>query len=140
MPVEVKIHKDLRLVVGSAWGAITFADVKGYQDRLLADPDFSAEFDQLMDGTRITEWLLTIEDAEAATRRRFFSKSSRRAYIRPSPASSPIAKILIAYCEMTKDLSHIQVFEDLPAALKWLGLAALPEIKSSGKRLEQPIR
>jgi hypothetical protein len=129
MPVECTIDKERRLVIGSAWGAITLADVKGYQDKLLADPEFNPEFDQLMDGTGITDWLLTIEEAEAATRRRFFSPASKRAYIRPVPASAPLARILNAYCEMTKDASHIRVFDDIPSALQWLGLKAIPKDK-----------
>jgi len=120
-------------VIGSAWGAITFADVKRYQDKLLADPEFNPEFDQLMDGTGVTDWLLTIDEAEAVTRRRFFSPTSKRAYIRPVPATAPLARILNAYCEMTKDASHIHVFDDLATALQWLGLEALPEIQSAGR-------
>ncbi|HKM49022.1 MAG TPA: hypothetical protein VJX69_15635 [Terriglobales bacterium] len=134
MPVECTIDKERRLVMGSAWGAITSAEVKRYQDQLLADSDFNPEFDQLMDGTGITDWLLTIEEAEAATRRRFFSPTSKRAYIRPVPTSAPLARILNAYCEMTKDASHIRVFDDIPSALQWLGLEALPEIRSAARR------
>jgi len=139
MPVECTIDKKRRLVFGSAWGAITFAEVKRYQDQLLADPDFNPEFDQLMDGTGITDWLLSIEEAEAATRRRFFSPASKRAYIRPVPTSAPLARILNAYCEMTKDASHIRVFDDVPSALQWLGVEALPEIISAARRDIAPI-
>ena len=119
------------LVIGSAWSSITFADVKAYQDRLLADPEFNPEFNQLMDGTEITDWLLTIDEAETATRHRFFSPSSKRAYVRPLPTAAPLARILNAYCELTKDASQIRVFDDLPSALRWLGLEARPKIASA---------
>jgi len=120
-------------VVGSAWGEITVGDVTGYQDKLLADPEFSPEFDQLMDGTGIMGWHLTIQEAEAATRRRLFSPDSKRAYVRPVPASAPLAKILNAYCEMTKDASGIRVFDDIPSALLWLGRETVPEISRAAR-------
>ncbi len=45
----------------------TFAEVKKYQDQLLADPDFNPEFDQLMDGTGITDAIAQSENQAAGS-------------------------------------------------------------------------
>ena len=46
MPVRSVIDKNLRLVVTTEEGCVTFADMRANQDRLLDDPEFDPEFSQ----------------------------------------------------------------------------------------------
>jgi hypothetical protein len=129
LPLQSTIDKKQRLVIGTAWGCITFPEIKAHQDKLLSDPDFSPEFNQLMDGSKVTDWLLTIKEAETIARRKMFSPFSKRAIVGPLPVNSPLARIIDAYYELTKHASNMEVFQDVPSALKWLGIEALPETK-----------
>jgi hypothetical protein len=62
MTVRHSIDKQRRLVVSTAEGLVTFDDVRGHQDRMLADPDFDASFDQLFDATSATKVDLSADE------------------------------------------------------------------------------
>jgi hypothetical protein len=130
LPLHSTIDKKLRLVIGTAWGCVTFPEIKAHQDKMLSDPDFNPEFNQLMDASKVTDWRLTIEEAETAARRKIFAPSSKRAIVGPLPVNSPLARIIGALNELTKHTSNLEVFQDVPSALKWLRIEALPVIKS----------
>lgn len=86
-------------------------------------------FNQLMDASKVTDWYLSIDQVENVTRREFFSPLSKRAFVGPLPPDSPLARVFDAYNELTKHSSGIQIFPDVPSALKWLGIEALPETR-----------
>jgi len=126
VPVQSTIHTELRLVIGRAWGCVTFAEIAAHQDKLLAEPNFNPDFNQFMDATRVTAWQVSIDEAETAARRRFFSPLSKRAFVVPLPPNSPLARLFEGFFALTQEASKIQLFQDVPSALKWLGLEALP--------------
>ena len=61
MPCRYVIDKERRLVISTAWDRLTFAQAKAHDDQLLSDPDFSPEFNQLMDATAVTAMDMSIE-------------------------------------------------------------------------------
>ena len=122
MPVQSTIHTKLRLVIGIAWGCVTFAEIRTHQDNLLADPRFNPDFNQLMDASRMTDWRVSIDDAETAARRKLFSPLSKRAFVKPHPTTSSVARVFEGDVELTKKASKIEIFSDVPSALRWLGL------------------
>jgi hypothetical protein len=130
VPIHSTIDKQLGLVIGTAWGRITFDEITAHQNKLLGDPDFSPTFNQLMDSSKVTDWCVSIDEAETAARRELFSPLSKRAFVGPLPTGSPLARIFHAYNELTKQASKVQIFQDVPSALKWLGVDALPRSKS----------
>jgi hypothetical protein len=64
-----------------------FDDIKDHQDRLLADPDFDANFDQLIDTTAATKFDISSAEARILAGRRIVSNDSRRAFLRRSHIS-----------------------------------------------------
>lgn len=126
MPIRSTINKELRLVIGSAWGSVTSAEIKAHQDELLSDPDFNPEFNQFMDGSRVTDWCVSIQEAENAVRRKIFSPSSKRAIV--TTVNPVLASIFDAYNKFTKPVSTLELFPDVHSALKWLGIEALPKV------------
>jgi hypothetical protein len=67
MPVESIIEKERRLVITTAWGRATIDEFMGHQERLLSDPAFSPEFDQLLDGSGVTELAVSSNDVKSFT-------------------------------------------------------------------------
>ena len=49
MPCRYVIDKERRVVLSTAWDLVTFAELKTHQNQLKNDPDFSPEFNQLLD-------------------------------------------------------------------------------------------
>ena len=88
MKVRYVISKQRRLILTTAAGCVTFDDIRGNQDRLLADPDFEASFDQVIDMTTATKFDISADDARVLAKRRIFSPESRRAFVATGAISS----------------------------------------------------
>ena len=123
MPVRSVIHKKLRLVVTVEEGRVTFADMRANLDRLLDDPDFDPEFNQLSDATLATDSDLSTDNTRMLFKRKVFSDTARRAVVAPSAFAYGMARMLGTYVELSKNGPIVAVFRDRASALKWLGVS-----------------
>jgi len=121
MPVHSIIHKQHHLVLTIGEGQVTFWEIKAHQDRLLSDPDFDESFNQLIDATAVTDLDLSGAQAKEIALRRIFSTKSRRAFIAKRPHVFGIGRIMEVYQEQHAHV-EVQVFSEIDAALRWLGL------------------
>jgi len=117
--VRYSIDKQRRLILTTAEGSVMFDDIRGHQDRLLADPDFDASFDQLIDTTAVTKFDISANEARILAERPIVSPASRRAFVATEPYIFGIARMMEAYHEGLK-CADIQVFYSRAEALKWL--------------------
>jgi len=127
MPYRYVIDKERRLVVSTGWDCVTFAEAKSHQDQLLRDPDFSPEFNQIVDARTVTALDLSIDEIRTIVNRRIFSPTSKRAFVADRPFVYGMGRMMTTYLEMSKAVSESLMFHDLPSALKWLGLHELPD-------------
>ncbi len=81
MGLRFTIDKQRRLIVTVAEGRVVFDDIRSHQDRLLADPEFDATLDQLIDTTTATEFALSVAEARTIAERPMLSPESRRAVV-----------------------------------------------------------
>jgi hypothetical protein len=119
MPLQYSIDKKRRLVLTSADGCVTFDDVRGHQDRLLADPKFDASFDQLIDTTLTTKFDISAGQARTLAERRIFSSESRRAMVAPKPHIFAMGRMMEVYHQNFRD-TESRVFYSMDEALNWL--------------------
>jgi hypothetical protein len=110
-----------RGVVHAAFGSrLADQDVQELIGRLLADPDFSPEHDQVVDTSEVTDLQLSsgaiIRLAETGSS----SFTGRRAIVAPSPAVFGVARMF----EMHRDSGgdRLRVFRSMTEAHVWLGL------------------
>ena len=120
MTVRYSIDKQRRLVLTKAEGCVTFDDVRRHQDRLLADPEFDASFDQLIDATSVTKVDISPDELRTVAHRHVFSLKSRRALVATKPDVFGVGRMMEIYQE---DSGHteLEVFYSMDEALKWLG-------------------
>ena len=123
MPVRSAIYKEKRLVVTVEEGVVTFSDMAANHDRLLNDPDFDPEFNQLSDATLATDTDLSASNARILYGRRVFSTTARRAVVAPSAFTYGIARMLQTYVELSRNGPLVAVFRDRTSALNWLGVS-----------------
>ena len=123
MPVRSIIYKKLRLVVTTEEGCVTFADMRANLDRLLNDPDFNPEFNQLSDATQATDSDLSTDNTRTLFKRKVFSTTARRAVVAPSEFAYGMARMLETYVELSRNGPVVAVFRDRASALKWLGVS-----------------
>ena len=120
MNLKYSIDKQRRLIVTTAEGRVTFDDVRGHQDRLLADPDFDASFDQLIDATPATNFDISTDQARILAKRRILSPESRRAFVAIQPHIFGLGRMMEIYRE-GQGLADVYVFYSTDEALRWLG-------------------
>lgn len=121
MPCRYVIDRERRLVVSTAWDRVTFADAKGHQDELYADPAFDRDFNQLIDATAVTHIDASAEEIRIIAARSIFSNTSRRAIAASEPLVFGVGRMLQAHFNMAVGKEQVNVFYDRAAALKWLG-------------------
>lgn len=126
MPFSYAVYKQHHLVISTGSGCVTWSEIKERQDQTKTDPTFDPEFNQLVDLRAVTSFDMTSEQARVLARRMIFSLTSKRAFIAANPAVFGVARMWEIFTELSDNPSQIQVFYDLPPALKWLGLNALP--------------
>lgn len=119
MPAFYKIEKQNRLVLSTASGIVTMAEVRGHQQKLAIDPDFDPTFSQLMDVSHITKIELTTEDIRRLAQETLFSPTSRRAILVNSDAAFGFARMFQMLRESAGE-TGIEVFRDLNEALEWV--------------------
>jgi hypothetical protein len=120
MPVRSSIDKQRRLILTEAVGCVKFDDVKAHQDRLVADPDFDASFDQLIDTTAATTFDLTPTEARMLAQCRTVSPESRRAFVANTPYIYGLGRMMEVY-HAALEYASVKVFHSVDEALKWLG-------------------
>ena len=125
MPCEYVIDEQRRLVITTGTDRLTFAEAKAHQERLIADPRFNPEFNQLIDLRAVTVLELSPEQMRTMARRNPFSTRTRRALVASSPHIFGMLRLAMAHHEMIPEASVASAFYDLPTALKWLGVEPL---------------
>jgi hypothetical protein len=104
------------LIITTAEGRVTFDDIRGHRDRLLADPDFDASFDQLIYATAATKFGISADEARILAERRIVSPESRRAFVATEPHIFGLGRMMEIYHERLK-YADAQVFHSMNEAL-----------------------
>jgi len=97
------------LIFTTAEGSVMFDDIRGHQDRLLADPDFDASFDQLIDTTAVTKFDISANEARILAERCIVSPASRRAFVATEPHIFGLGRMMEIYRE-GPEYADVQVF------------------------------
>ena len=118
MSLKHTIDKSQRLIVTVAEGLVGFEDIWDHQKSLLADPEFDATFDQLIDMTPTTRLELSAGQARTLASRAVVSPHNRRAFVAAKPYIFGLGRMMEVYHE---GIAQTYVFDSLDDALSWLG-------------------
>jgi hypothetical protein len=128
MPASYQIDKARRLVISTASGFLTAADILAHQRRLLGDPDFDPTCSQIVDCTAVTGIDLSADDVRAVAATTIFSAHSRRAVLVTTDEQFGFASMFKMFREGQGEYG-IRVFRDPAEALRW----AIPEERELSK-------
>ena len=95
--VTYALDRQRRLISTIAEGSVRFGDIRDHQDRLLADPDFDATFDQLIDTIPAIRFDLSPKEAKILASRRIVSPESRRAFVANKPHIIGLGRMMEIY-------------------------------------------
>ena len=127
MPCRYVIDVRLGLVISTGWGRVTFEEMKAHQDQLLGDPAFDPRFNQFVDATAVTEVDATPDELKTIIGRRFFSPTSRRAFLASSLPVLGMGRLMEHYSKMEPGREQVCLFHDRESAMQWLGVENLRE-------------
>lgn len=128
MSAFYRIDKERRLVLSSGVGSLTKEDILRHMNLLSLDPDFSADFCQLMDFRQITTVEFGPEEVREFAERNIYSPKARRAILVKNDLEYGLARMFEILRE-TKGEPGIRVFRSLNEAMDWvvLGTTATSE-------------
>jgi hypothetical protein len=128
VPASYQIDKARRLVISTASGFLTAADILVHQRKLQVDPSFDPDCSQIVDCCGVTGIDLSPDDIRAVTSATIFSPHSRRAVVVASDEQFGFARMFKMMREAQGEYG-IRVFRDRTEALRW----ALPDENAFSK-------
>ena len=130
-PYNYQIDIERRLVITTAWGAVTGAEALEHQRRLLNDPAFERDFFHFLDFADVTEIHVDRATVAQLARIEVFSSQSRRAFFAPSLLAFGMSRMFIAFREGSGGQEQMKVFGDRKEALQWLGISSFDQVSIS---------
>lgn len=128
MPASYQIDKARRLVISTASGFLTAADILAHQRKLLVDSSFDPTCSQIVDCSAVTGIDLSPDDVRSVTAEAIFSAHSRRAIVVATDEQFGFASMFKMMREAQGEYG-IRVFRDRADALRW----ALPDEQTFSK-------
>jgi hypothetical protein len=136
MPVGYKIDKEHKLVMSTAYGVVTREDILFHQQRLLADADFSRNFSQLADFTRMAKLEVNATDIASFAAKTVFAPESRRAIIVPDDEAFGLARMFEILRDAKGD-DGIRVFRSVEEGFDWIFPDGSHSYAFSGSRVKE---
>jgi len=121
MPTEFTVYPQHNVVVSRGSGVFTHADFLDHMARMGAAPEFKPDLNHIVDCRAFTKIDLTQKQIMDLAGRSIFNPRSRRAFVVASELQYGLTRMFATYREI-KAGQEVMVFQDLPAALSWLGL------------------
>lgn len=128
MPATYRIDKARRLVVSTASGFLTAADILAHQRKLQVDPSFDPDCSQIVDCSAVTGIDLSPDDVRSVTAATIFSPHSRRAIVVATDEQFGFAGMFKMMREAQGEYG-IRVFRNQAEAMRW----ALPDEQTFSK-------
>ena len=134
MPVDFTIDEPQRLVLTTAEGELTYAQVTAMQDRRWSDPRFDPQFDHVIDLTAVTKVYVSGEEIRSLlSRDPHRPMASRTAIVASQSFTFGMARMVQGYCAGTT--AEVGVFHDIPGALDWLKKTRREAFRAGKKEL-----
>lgn len=124
MPAEYRIDESRGCVLSHARGVVTDDDLLGHQRRLIAEPGFRSDLNQLWDVRNLDGVEVTVGAIRTLAQLNPFGKGSRRALLVDSQLAYGLARMFQSYTDASLD--EVEVFWDEAAAHHWLVLGEKP--------------
>ena len=126
MPFDYAVYKELRLVISTGKGLVTWQEINARQDQIKTDPNFDPKFNQIVDFRSVTGLDMSAEQTRLLATRSIFSPKSKRAFVATSSAVFGVGRMWETYTEFSDNPNEVRVFYDISAALQWMGLERMP--------------
>jgi hypothetical protein len=118
--IKYRILPEQKLMVLCLWGTSTAADILSLSEALRRDPEFSEDYDALVDNTSVEHPPTGSELRMLAEPRMFMMRpDAKLAVVAPADATYGTSRMHQLLTEFRSPM-RIEVFRDRSSALKWL--------------------
>ena len=119
MPFATSFYLDRRLMITRAWGHITMADVRAYQQELEQRPEFDPTWALVFDARDTVQFDMSSEEVRQLVETSVLAPRARRAIVATDRAISDF-RMYGALYERQVDGSAVGVFTTLDDAIEWV--------------------
>jgi hypothetical protein len=120
MPFATSFYRDRRLIITRAWGHITFADVRVYQQELGQRPEFDPTWAHVVDARDSIQVDMSSDEIRQLAETSVLVPSARRAMVATDLAVFGIFRMFGTFFELQMDASAVGVFKTLDEAIEWV--------------------
>jgi hypothetical protein len=120
MPFATSFYLDRRLMITRAWGHITLADVRAYQQELGQRPEFNPTWAHVVDARDAVQIDLSSQDIRQLAETSVLAPSARRAMVATDRAIFGLCRMYGTLFELQVDGSAVGVFTTLDDAIEWV--------------------
>ena len=120
MPFATSFYRDQRLIITRAWGQITFADVRAYQQELGQRPEFDPTWAHVVDARDVVQFDLSSADIRDLAATSVLAPAARRAMVATDRATFGLFRMYGTLFELQVDGSAVGVFTTLDEAIEWV--------------------
>jgi len=120
MPFATSFYRDRRLMITRAWGHITVADVRAYQQELRQQPEFDRTWAHVVDARDAVQIDISSEEIRQLAASSVLAPSARRAMVATDLAIFGLFRMYATLFELHVDGSTVGVFTTLDDAIEWV--------------------
>ena len=120
MPFATSFYVDQRLIITRAWGHITWADVRAYQQELGQRPEFDPTWAHVVDARDSIQVDMSRDEIRQLAETSVLAPSARRAMVASDLAVFGIFRMYGTLFELQMDASAVGVFRTLDEAIEWV--------------------
>jgi hypothetical protein len=120
MPFATSFHVDRRLMVTRAWGHITLADVRAYQQELGQRPEFDPTWAHVFDAGGAVQFDLSSDEIRQLAATSVLAPCARRAMVATDRAIFGLFRMYGTLFELHVNGSAVGVFTTLDEAIVWV--------------------
>ena len=120
MPFATSFYRDRRLMITRAWGHITLADMRAYQQELVQRPEFDPTWAHVFDARDAVQFDMSSEEIRHLAATSVLAPSARRAMVTTDLATFGFFRMYGTLFELQVDGSAVGVFRTLDDAIEWV--------------------
>jgi hypothetical protein len=129
VPADYRIDPERRIIYSRGWGLLSDEDLRRYQERLNADPDFVPVYSQLVDLSDVEVLKLSSEGVRMSAAAETWSPEARRAFVAPMDAVYGMVRVHEGFSG--GEQPNVKIFRCISEARAWLGMQLEGEESSS---------
>jgi len=120
MPFATSSYLDRRLMITRAWGHITMADVRTYQQELGQRPEFDPTWAHVVDARDAVQFDMPSDEIRQLAATSVLAPSARRAMVATDRAIFGLFRMYATLFELQVDGSAVGLFTTLDDAIEWV--------------------